>query len=251
MATLREIRRILDVLGLADRFAPGLKLVQKSAYRLHRWIGAFSEAYLTDFWTTLPRLNGSGCTIYRPSSTDTEDARNEFAVIAHELQHARQVAGLQSKVSKPLGVWAYGFLYAFPQGLALLGVLWAAVWLVCKLGGHDLPWWPAMLVVCAAPLPAPYRVKAELEAYEVSAAADYWYRGGMSALETEAWVQHVSANFTSSAYYFMAGPLLGPWVRRRLRAWFKALRTDAAETQTEYLVAVKSLCNRYRAEDGG
>lgn len=249
--SLKEIRRVLDVVGVAERYAPGLKLDQKSYHRLHRWIGHASPAYLREFWTTLPRLDGSGSTIYRPTITDGEgEARNEFAVVAHEVMHANQTTRFQAKLGGRLGALAYAAAYGFPQVFAVLGALWGVLWAVCNLAGVDLPWAPAMLAVCAAPWPAPYRIKSELEAYKVSAAADYWYRGGMSALETEAWVRNVTAHFTGPNYYYM-GWCVGPWVRRQLRAWFKALRNGAGETATPFLIEIKVLCDRYRAEDGG
>jgi len=211
------------------QFAPGYVVADKADSRLQRAAGwclarIGSPAYMESFWSTFPRLRG-GAVTYRPAKVlpDAEEA----CVIFHEGVHAMQV----KRAGGPL----FAALYMFPQSLGALALLYGLVALVA-----GLPLWPALLAVGLAPLPAPWRCRWEAEAYEVSAAAAYWARGGMSAGEQEAFTQYVLRNFTTGDYYWMGKLWYGARMRRRLDSWFAQLRVGAATTKTPYLLAVRA-----------
>jgi len=246
----KELARIQDIAALSARFAPGYKLQQKTASRSQRALGWFfrvvlkNPGYMQDFWTTTPDFDGSSTT-YRPAKTDAAPEREEFDVIAHEMMHAQQA--WRYHTSKLGLLWAavrYSVAYLFPQLIGILGVLALPLWFVF------LGWWGffgLVPVATLAPLPAPFRAKREFEAYCVSLAMYFWYQGGFSDDDAKAKIDWATGYFDGPAYYYMvrdAAP-----IRAGFEAWVVALRAEAPETKTPYLVACRALAERYRAED--
>jgi hypothetical protein len=237
----KESDRASEVAAVVNRFAPGFRLQQKSASPLMRVIGAvfrpFAPAFMSAFWTTLPRLIG-GSTSYRPTVTDAADFHGEAEVIAHEGLHAQQ-AGAATPVRRFIAGLRYVAGYLFPTPLLLLGILLIAA------GATWTGIATAVLSLC--PLPSPWRAGYEEAAYRVSAAADFW-RYGMTGDQQAAEIEWMVEQFTGWNYYKMA-PFSGAALKARFEQWYAALEADAAETRTPYLVEIKALMLRYRAED--
>jgi hypothetical protein len=156
------------------------------------WI--FNRRYLTEFTTTrYPR-------VYFPSRQYVAEApRRAFKILMHEFVHMwdRRAHGLR-----------HVFGYGFPQILAVLFLAVAAGALVAgALSGSFGPYrWavagPALAVAlgCLAPLPAPFRPRAEVRGYSMNLALNFW-RYGSILQQTQDWIADF---FVGWEYYRMS-----------------------------------------------
>ena len=136
---------------VTKRHAPEAKIVSKSGSWLMRAIGLvlkpFNPEFMTAYITTI------GQTIYVPDDFSEQDEFQALSVIAHETQHI--IDYKKNRVLFTLG-------YLFPQFLALFALL--------GVFGFFNPWmflWFLSLGFLA-PIPAPWRYRAELNGYRVS-----------------------------------------------------------------------------------
>ena len=151
-----------------------------------------------------------GTTVYFPSRQHVEqDPWNAWDTLAHEYVHA--VDHRNSKL--------FGVLYLFPQVLALLALLAIPLW----------SWWPLLCLLFLAPLPAPWRLRAELRGYAMSMAVWYWYRqtGGIPLAMKDKIVGYM----TDSTYYFTWPS--GAHVRGMVDSWSKRILLDEV-TEPEF-----------------
>jgi hypothetical protein len=103
----------------------------------------FSKSFMANFVSTI------GSTIYFPSEAFVKNNdQTSILLLAHELVHVQQA----NKYGKIL----FGLLYLFPQCLVILALL------------APLSLWFLLFLICAAPLPAPFRTYFEIEAYAMS-----------------------------------------------------------------------------------
>lgn len=131
----------------------------------------FNKEFMTRYITVI------GAKVYVPQMPWKPNAPyTACEVMAHEWVHMKD-----SKTFGPL----FKFLYLFPQILAPLALL--AFW----------KWWMIFFIVCAAPIPAPFRAWFEFRAYTVSIAVRWWL------LQQEYNPEWLTKQFTSSSYYWM------------------------------------------------
>lgn len=168
---------------------PGFKLRSKQDSRfvkllyLASFMFIWNRRFMTGYITTI------GKTVYVPGSVeDFGSSTGDLVVLKHEMQH--MLDSIEEGV-----VW-WSLKYLFPQVLAPL----------CFLG---LVWWPLWFIALAlGPWPAPWRVRAEVRGYAVTAYE--WARrsGRMYIVGVDRYQKY----FTSWAYYRMA------WRWRPVRA---------------------------------
>jgi len=96
------------------------------------------------------------------------------------------------------------------------------------LGG----WWHLSLAV-ALPFPAYWRMKYELEAYQISATLVVWSMGDIG----ESHLKHITQNFTGPLYYYM-WPFKGYIDKRLLAAVERAKNWDPTVDKDPYLNAI-------------
>jgi hypothetical protein len=122
--------------------------------------------------------------------------------------------------------------YLFPQVLAPLALLSILAWPLSNLWLLNLLW-----LVCAAPLPAPFRAMWEAEAYAVSYLMSFWVLGeelplpALTAEQVDSGMnvsrhhvlERALGNFTGWSYYRM-----WPW-RRGVSVWISAHLRAAAD----------------------
>lgn len=168
------------VLVEGRKLVPTFDVKFKNESRLMRLIGKilfFNSEFMNGYITTI------GATVYFPNRKYLEDNYDAmWLVLAHELVHAWD--------NKRSSFFKVGYL--FPQilaGLSLLAVL--AVWKVWFL-------WSLLFLLGLAPLPAPFRMRAELRGYTMSMAVAQW--SGNSAEASYEWIV---PQFTGGAYYWM------------------------------------------------
>ena len=164
------------------------------------WI--FNRRYLTDFTTTrYPR-------VYFPSRQYIADApRRAFKILMHEFVHLwdRRVEGFRHVLG-----------YCFPQicAVALLLFFAAALIVGATVDAFGPYRWivagPLLLVALAslAPLPAPFRTRAEIRGYSMNMALNLWRYGGIVP-GTKKWI---ADHFVGWEYYRMS------WDRREVMA---------------------------------
>lgn len=137
--------------SVTKRHAPEAKVVSKSASRLMRAIGfvlkPFNPEFMTAYITTV------GQTIYVSDDFSEQDEFQALSVIAHETQHI---------IDYQKNPFLFTVGYLFPQCLALFALL--------GVFGFFNPWMFLWLLALGflAPIPAPWRYKAELNGYRVS-----------------------------------------------------------------------------------
>ena len=103
----------------------------------------FNKDFMTNFITTI------GSTVYFPSEEFvTNNDQSSIGVLAHELVHVQQA----NKYTKIL----FSLLYLFPQCLVVFALL------------APFSLWFLLFLVCAAPLPAPFRTSFEIGGYTMS-----------------------------------------------------------------------------------
>ena len=156
------------------------------------WI--FNRRYLTDFTTTrYPR-------VYFPSRQYIADApRRAFKILMHEFVHLwdRRTRGLRHLLGYGFPqIMAVAFLLIMAGALvagALLDAFGPYRWVVA---GPML----AVALVCLAPLPAPFRTRAEMRGYSMSMALNFW-RYGSIVSGTRKWIADY---FVGWEYYRMS-----------------------------------------------
>jgi len=131
----------------------------------------FNKAFMTKFVTVI------GNKVYVPQVPWKEDDPSTACeVLAHEWVHMKDGYKLG-----PI----FKFLYLFPQILTPLALL-----------GFINPLF-FLFVLCALPIPAPFRAYFEFRAYVVTIAVRYWILSQPTSIE---WLV---SQFTSSSYYWM------------------------------------------------
>ncbi len=149
-------------------------------------IRPFNPRFMTDYLTVIPFLGR----IYVPDRD-----RGLWRSIAHEGVHLAQ--------AKRDGQLLFALKYLFPQSLAPLALLAIAA-----------IWWTPMLfallfLLALAPLPAPWRVRYEREAYLVTGALDH-LRG--YDIRSSEYGDYMVNHYTGWGYYKPA------WGERKIRA---------------------------------
>ena len=181
--TPRDKILLSDAAAVVKQFVPETTIYPKELSRLHRFIAFilfFNKSYLNRYWTTI------GYEMAYPSNP-------VWHVVFHEGVHVRQ-AEKYTRIG-------FGFLYLFPQTLAALVVL-----------APILSWWWLLALLFLAPLPAPFRMLFELEAYQMSVSIHQWRNGSTSKMKR--YIDQIVSNFTGPGYWFM-----WPWksyIRRKL-----------------------------------
>jgi len=169
-----------EVTILIKKYVPQWGVVAKKKSILHRILSflpplIFSRhSYMNRYWTTI------GFTAFYPIGGE-----NEWYVCAHEGVHGMQ--------AKRWTRFLFGFLYLFPQSFFLpLGL---------GLAFFINPWFLLIALLGILPLPAPFRMLWELEAYCVSVMVEEWCWG---TEETNEYIDRIVSNYFSGfAYYFM------------------------------------------------
>lgn len=162
---------------------PGFEIKYKTDSKLQKVIGTaisfFNPRYLTTVTTTASPV------VWFPSKEYVEnDYQKAFNTLAHEFVHLCDQSGRKG---------LFNCLYLFPQVLSLVGLAGlAGLW-------YTPLYWLLALLLLAAPLPAPWRVRYERRAYTMSMAVQLWRYGYMPASLKEG----VAAKFYGSAYYWM------------------------------------------------
>ena len=150
-----DARLISGAMTIIRQFEPKAKLEHKSTSWLHKTIGflikPFNKNYMKQYWTTL------GFSIAAPG-------KPHWPTVFHEGVHVIQA----KKYSRPL----FYFLYLFPQVLALLAIL-----------APFLGWAWLLALLFLLPIPAPFRMLFELEAYCITVAVHQWMHGSMSRMD--------------------------------------------------------------------
>lgn len=145
----RDVHRYARVLAWLIARGHAVKIRSKSESLLMRIVGTllfFNPAFMRDYTTTI------GNTVYFPDGFVDRDPGTAWGVLAHEGMHLEQF--------RRVGPIKFSLAYLFPAPLALLA-----------LGAFWSPWF-LLAMVFLAPLPAPWRVKWEREAYLVTAVCD-------------------------------------------------------------------------------
>lgn len=208
---IRDVARYARVLQWLMVRGHAVRVKSKSESRLMRFLGTllfFNPSFMRDYTTTI------GSTVYFPDGFVDRDPGAAWGVLAHEGKHIEQ--------SKRIGPIRFSLGYLFPAPLALLafGAFWS-------------PWF-LLALIFLAPLPAPWRVKWEREAYLVTAVCDA-ARGWNI---TEDWYVnfHVEC-YCGWGYYKPA------WRRAKVRAQVRkdmelALQIYRGEIHDEYITGI-------------
>lgn len=154
---------------------PNFDVVPKSESRLQRIVGKlmfFNRDYMTRFTTTLyPK-------VYLGADSVGRDDRAFAALLAHEFVHLYDQK--RSLIGFPVS-------YLFPQVLALGAV--GAFWHL----------WCLAFLLALLPLPAYWRMKAELRGYAMNCAMQFWLSGYIDP----DYKKFVVSQFTGWNYYRM------------------------------------------------
>lgn len=139
----------------------------------------FNKNYMSHFTTTFyPK-------VYFPTREFVSKSyTNAMKTLAHEYVH------LWDKAKN----WFWDIGYAMPQPLGLLSLL--ALLAIPFSNWHLLS---LLWMLFFLPLPAPWRMKAELRGYTMSIAVNYWRHGSVKQ-STKDWI--IKA-FIGPSYYFM------------------------------------------------
>ena len=179
---------------------PGFKLREKKTSSLMWFVYIASLMFLWNRRFMTSYITTIGTTVYVPCRVDEFGLMyGDLVVLKHEIQHMLD--------SLEEGVVLWSVKYLFPQVLAPL----------CLLG---FAWWPLwFLALALLPWPAPWRVRAEVRGYAVTA-FEWWKQG--SQTKTSTLCDSYRKYFTGWAYYKMAWR----WnpVRRALVARVEELR---------------------------
>ncbi len=170
-----EVKQVITSHGLP------LRLIPKDESPLMKFcnvfVGLFNSQFMTEYTTTIAFLGR----IYTPTKWY---AGAEWRTLAHEGVHLVQ--------AKRDGQLLFSLKYLFPQCLAPLALL--------AIGAI---WWMPMLfallfLLFLAPLPAPWRVRYEREAYRVSAACDKLIGFDITS---KLYVDYMQHHYTGWGYY--------------------------------------------------
>ena len=160
-----------DANGIIRQHVPKWKVISKGTSKLHKilsWLPPlifFRTSYLGNFWTTI------GFTAGPPAHS-----QYDWETVWHEGKHGKQAM----KWTRAL----FGFLYLFPQSFLIP--------LTIILGLFLGSWWWLTLLVAVAPLPAPFRMVWELQAYKISVMIWTWRWGR----DTDKYIVHTAkSNF--------------------------------------------------------
>ena len=175
----KNINLMVDAATMVRKFVPETTIIPKELSKFHNFIGFFSKDYKR-YWTTI------GYEIAHPADTD-------WTIIFHEGVHVRQA----KKYTRP----GFAFLYLFPQVLALLAIL----------GVFLSPLWLLSLLFLL-PLPAPFRMLFELEAYSMTVYTTQWKDGSQSDMKNL--IDFILLQFTGKGYWYM-WPFTG-YIKRKL-----------------------------------
>jgi len=171
----------------------------------------FNPKFMTDYITTI------GSTVYFPREDISNDV-TVWEVLPHEMIHADD--------SRRLGP-LFGFLYLFPQILAILSLLAFGA-----LGGN-LNWLYWLLFLpCVAPIPAYWRMKYEMRAYGMTMAIKYW----MNCEGTENKMKppsYIVKQFLGQWYYWMF-PFRG-YVEKELAWWLDQIERDTLRNHLPFV----------------
>jgi hypothetical protein len=208
MTTFERISAYLTGSGVAHRIR------RKSESWLMGVIGAllfFNRSFMTEYTTTI------GSTVYFPDQYYYEQPVSAARTLAHEGVHIKQ--------SKRVGAVWFALTYLFPLPLAALA-----------LGAVLAFWWlPALgflgFLVFLAPLPAPWRVKYEREAYIVTAVCDAAQGWDISA---DWYLDYMVSHYCGWGYYKPAWN--AAHVRKLVRQDMElALKLFKGEVRDEYV----------------
>jgi len=235
MSNLTPQQKVDLAVSLVKNWAPKFNWIWKSDSKLHRAIGWCFEklgmpGYMTQYWTTLNQE------VARP-----EEARvgfnDEWSVMTHEGRHAIDA----NKITYPL----FAFIYGLPQILGLLAIPLAVLLVLVT---HS---WLGLLGLLAlglfAPIPALGRAWLELRGYRVSISCDYWRYGAPQS--DDQYLAFYVECFSSSPYYYMAGPLLKNWVQKKLQSYLDDLKAGNGFQGDAYLTSVRDLALSFAKED--
>lgn len=202
-----EIAKAIE--DIVRKRIPQWKSIPKAKSTFHQVISYLPpivflrKAYMNNFATTIGYTYA-----YPPGGEDNIDTGG------HEGKHGLQ----QKKWSRAL----FSFLYLFPQAFLIpLGILLAFLL---------NPWWLAVSVAGLLPLPAPFRMIWELQAYEISVMI-YTWRWGNAGYYAE-WIDKKA--FKGISYYFMWP--FGNYVEKRLlKAIDRAKNWENIEKKDDYV----------------
>jgi len=165
------------------RRVDGFSIKYKNESVFQKIIGVllfFNKEYMRSYTTTI------GKTVYFTSRDFVNKNLDEaFEILSHEYVH------LLDRYNAP---GLFEVLYLFPQFFAVFSLFsLLAIWFS--------PWWLMCLLflVCAMPLPAPYRAALEMRAYAMSMAVEYWMTGSVS----DTLKGKIRSAFTGWSYYKM------------------------------------------------
>lgn len=170
-----------DLVTKAQTYFPNLQIKYKDQSTFMKLLGTlmfFNPAFMTDYITTI------GNTIYWPSEQYVQNnSKSVSEVFIHECTHMYD--------EKRVGSVPFTLGYLFPQLLALpvLFLLFVLSWKIV------LP----LVLLCLAPLPAPFRALFERRAYFTSMLVGYKLYNWDPAVAAP----HYAENFKNSSYYFM------------------------------------------------
>ncbi len=172
------------VLSKAKEFFPKLEIKYKDESFLMKTLGTilfFNKSFMTQYTTTI------GNTIYFPTRK-TEQVRpvSSLIVFLHELVHVYD----SNKWSQTL--FSLSYLFPLVFSVLLLPLLFVSLWF--------LP----LVVLCALPVPAYFRMMWEKRAYLVSLYCTYKLSIKKEfTVNLESSAEGYIGNFKDSAYYFM------------------------------------------------
>lgn len=175
-----------NLIDATQHYFPDVQVKYKDQSSFMKILGAllfFNPGFMTSYATTI------GSTIYFPTANFVKlRPVSSTIVFLHELVHVHD----EKKISKPL----FGFLYLFPQILALLclPLMFLVTWKIM------LP----LAFLFALPLPAFFRMQFERKAYLASLYVLNAFGKKLNfnpSLDSQA--THFETQFKDSYYYFM------------------------------------------------
>lgn len=177
-----------DAVKLVEKHIPGFEVRYKSEHWSSKIIAClvwiFNRDYMMTYTTTrYPH-------VYFPNREFVAAYPNRAVkILAHEFVHLWD--------RKNYGVW-FSISYLLPQLIALVFIILGISVAFFK------PWWCALLCalpafILASPLPAVYRMKAELRGYSMSMAINFWRYNTIS----QSTIDWIANEFTGWSYYRM------------------------------------------------
>ena len=168
-----------ELVAKAKTYFPDLEIKYKDQDPLMKVLGTlmfFNPNFKTSFVTTI------GDTIYFPNKGYVDKA-SVSEVFIHECTHIHD--------EQEMGSIRFKLGYLFPQILALpmLLLLFVLTWKIVV----------PLALACLLPWPAPFRARAERQAYFVSMRAGYQLHN----VDPELSGPHYAKNFKNSSYYWM------------------------------------------------